>query len=330
MSTTLEQSRDSLRRNGRTFWLASHFLPSERRDDAAVTYAFCRLVDDISDEAEEGTPPQEIERRLDALRRELRGDAPPRPLVAAFRDVIDRRSIPMSAAMELIAGCRQDAGVVRLETQADVLRYSYRVAGTVGLMMCGVLGVRDPERAMRHAIDLGIAMQLTNISRDVHADAQMDRIYLPGLDGAGDVSRRASAILDAQPEAVAARTSALLALAESYYASGIAGLRYIPRRSRVAIAVAALTYRAIGHRVRARRFAHDAPRAVVGRAAKVVWTVAGVARALFPPLRTHDSGLHAALRGLPGTNPEAHRPALEAQVPQAHSSATTAHPVSAR
>jgi phytoene synthase len=211
--------------------------------------------------------------------------------------------IPLSAVTELIEGCRSDAGLVRVRTHGELLRYAYRVAGTVGVMMCGVLGVKERERAIRHAIDLGVAMQLTNISRDVLTDAEMDRIYLPAIPGAQDAETPAEAILDREADIVRARTQELLELADSYYSSAVAGLPFIPFRSRVAIGVAAFAYRAIGLKVRARSYAFRAPRAVVSTSEKFFWAAWGALRAVTASKRHHDAELHRALLGLPGTNP---------------------------
>lgn len=189
---------------------------------------------------------------------------------------------------------------------AELVRYCYRVASTVGLMMCGVLGVRCRE-ALPHAIDLGIAMQLTNICRDVAEDAARGRVYLPAerLRSAGidpeDVVRGT-----ADPERVASVVRSVLALADRYYRSADGGMRDIPWRFRPAILVASRTYRAIGVRLRRRR--PTAGRTVVPWPEKLAWSAAAVAASLRPailgitPRWAHDRALHQALRGLPGAN----------------------------
>ena len=169
-------------------------------------------------------------------------------------------------------------------------------------MMCGVLGVQDRARALPHAIDLGIAMQLTNISRDVQADAENGRVYLPAVVSVGD-PRLPKDTLATKPDAVAKATADLLALAEQYYASARRGFRFIPMPGRVAIAVAAYVYRAIGHRIASRGYVHEAPRAVVPGWQRLIWLAYGVVVACVPvDARRHEDDLHGALRGLPGAN----------------------------
>ncbi len=301
----LRSSRATLARKARTFHFAAHLLPASVRDDAAVVYAFCRRVDDAADEA---TDPDTAARALDRLDAELRGDVPPGPLVAAFRETAARCDLPLDSAHELIVGVRSDLGEVRIEDDAELLRYCYRVAATVGLMMCGVLGVRCRD-ALPHAVDLGIAMQLTNIARDVAEDAANERIYLPAarLRAAG-VDPAALLAGTADPRRGAAVVGDLLALADRYYRSADAGMRDIPWRPRQAILVASRTYRAIGVELRRRACDTLAGRTVVGWPGKLLWGSRALAAGCSPgilgvgPRRRHDAALHQPLRGLPGTN----------------------------
>ena len=135
-------SHEVLAVHSRSFSWASAFLPAGRRDDAAVVYAMCRLIDDIADEA---TDEHRARIQLDMLREELAGTVDPRPLVREFLDVAKRRDIDIDYTDQLIEGVLGDLGSVVYETDRELLRYCYRVAGTVGLLMCGVLGVEDPE-----------------------------------------------------------------------------------------------------------------------------------------------------------------------------------------
>lgn len=242
----VEASREVLHTHARSFTLASWFLPRACRDEAAVVYALCRLIDDTADEADD----LEVARRdLAQLDAELAGTEPARPLVAAFRLLEALRGVPTAAARELITGVATDLSPVRVADDRELLRYCYRVAGTVGLMMCGVLGVTE-ARALPYAVDLGLGMQLSNICRDVKEDAAMGRVYLPAsrLEAHGSSTQ---AVLEgtARPEAVSAVVDELLALAEHCYARARLGMRDIPFRPRLAILVASRVYRAIGLRL---------------------------------------------------------------------------------
>lgn len=303
--TTVAGCREVLSKHARSFRWAGSFLPADRLDDAAVVYALCRLIDDIADERESD---EDALRELAALERELREEDAPRPLVALFLETAKRTQIPVAAALELIVGVRTDMHPVRVSDDASLLRYCYRVAGTVGLMMCGVLGVRDAE-ALPYAIDLGVGMQLTNICRDVAEDAGRERVYLPatrlaeaGVEPGSLLARGASRA----PSAPVVRD--LLLLAERYYGSADAGMRYIPWRARFAILVASRVYRAIGFRVRAQGFDPDRGRAYLGTGRKLWWTLRALAHGLRLAVqrpRAHRAALHAPLAGLPGTNTRA-------------------------
>lgn len=301
----LEACRASLARNARTFSLAARLLPPAVRDDAALVYAFCREVDDTADEA---TDVRAAADALDRLRAEVAGDAPARPLVAEFRSAAARLELPLRSATELIEGVAGDLGPVRVADDAELLRYCYRVASTVGLMMSAVLHVRCRE-AYPHAVDLGIAMQLTNVCRDVAEDAYHGRVYLPAarLRRAGaDPEALVAGMADRC--AVAGVVAEVLALADRYYASADGGMRDLPPRVRPAILVASRVYRAIGVRLRQRGCDALAGRTVVPAPEKALWGTCALAACLRPgiigigPRWTHDGGLHLALRGLPGVN----------------------------
>jgi phytoene synthase len=267
-------ARAVIAHHSKSFALASRLLPAGVRDDAVVLYAYCRRADDAVDEA----PPLQAATALRALRRELdtlyRGEAQREPLLAALQQVITARGIPRKYLDDLLDGMAMDVDGVRYERQEQLLLYCYRVAGTVGLMMCHVMGVRD-EAALCHAKDLGIAMQLTNIARDVREDWGRGRLYLPdALLAPHGAARLREALGSPLPDTAAAPLSAttreLLDLAEDYYASGDAGLRYLPFRCALAVYTARLVYSAIGTVLRRRGCDPREPRAVVPRARKLL------------------------------------------------------------
>ncbi len=296
-------ARAVLSRHGRSFHFASKLLDAETAARSARLYRFCRYVDDIADEsADRTTAMQRLDGIADML---LRGEAAD-PVVADFLALSRSCGIPVAAALELVAGVRSDLGEVRFTDERELIRYCYRVAGTVGLMMCGVLGVRD-ARALPFAIDLGIAMQLTNIARDVGEDAANGRRYLP-----------ASIIGDVEPEAICApgpelekrlarAVERLLAEAEHYYTSGQRGLVFLPNRARLGIRVAARVYRRIGKRLRRIRHASWRCRAVVPTGLKLLVAIKALALELLMRVRAksmpHDPMLHHKLAGLYGANP---------------------------
>jgi phytoene synthase len=304
-------SRAVLAKHARSFRLASLFLPAECADEAAVTYAFCRLADDLADEA--ASPMQAVE-DLAALTAELEGDTPARPIVAAYLDVATRRDVPTAAAAELLLGLKSDLGPVRVANDQEFFRYCYRVAGTVGLMMSGVLGVTHPT-ARAPAVDLGVAMQVTNICRDVLEDAGRDRVYIPATRLAQVGLTPADLLSPAFPrdragrEKLATVIDDLLTVAEDAYTRAWRGMHHIPARPRLAILVASVLYRDIGRRLRA---VHGSDpmhgRTIVPAVGRVRGIVQGLLLALHPvswgwhasgnasgsPLSVHLHGLGGA------------------------------------
>ena len=145
-------------------------------------------------------------------------------------------------AVKLTRALAADARPCRIGSKAELLEYAFGVAGTVGLMMCRILGA--PPEAARPAADLGIAMQLTNIARDVREDLGRDRVYLPAeWVTAGEVQ---DAVAGGAPEPLASATLRLLTLADERYRSAQTGMHYLPWRARVSILAAAACYREIG------------------------------------------------------------------------------------
>ncbi len=260
----------------RSFRWASALLSATERRKVASLYAFCRAVDDLAD-ADWVTA--QSRRDLTLIEAALAAEPQGEPLWPErylwFRSLCLECDIDFRVVQELLRGMRSDLGRVRLQSDQDLLQYCYRVAGTVGLMMCSVLGVRD-LRARRHAVDLGIAMQLTNISRDVLEDAQASRVYLPaarlashGVDGEDLVQGQADA------RAVSLVVDELLSMADDYYRSGEDGMGLLPLRARWAVLVASRLYRGIGRRLRRRYQSNPLlGRVVVPWSAKLLLTLA--------------------------------------------------------
>ncbi len=281
-----DPSATILARHGRSFHWAARFLPKDQARNAARLYAFCRAVDDLADR--DGGPGAED--RLRRLRALLIVEHPSDPLARAFSVLNRDIDLTLPAARQLIDGVCSDLSSVRMADEAELLRYAYRVGGTVGILMCDVLGVREAA-ARRHAVDLGIAMQLTNIARDVLEDAENGRRYLPArwvLAAPGEIARGDRAL---EP-AIRAAVLRLISLSERYYASGAAGYRFLPRRARLAIAVAAALYKGIGTSIARRGGDYSSGRTVVPVWRKVALTLG---TAVLPPAvahASHDPDLH--------------------------------------
>jgi 15-cis-phytoene synthase len=261
MSTELE---DILRAGSKSFHLASRLLPPRVREPTFALYAFCRHADDAVDDAAAG---RDARRAVDALRERVDRVYAGRPRDAvverAFTGVVERFEIPRAIPDALVEGMEWDALGRSYETAADVRAYGVRVAGTVGLMMTLVMGRRQPD-VLARACDLGVAMQLTNIARDVGEDARMGRVYLPGEWLAAAGVDRDELLADPRPtKEVRAVVARLLAEADVLYASADAGVGHLPRDCRTAIRAARLVYSSIGGAIRRADFDSVTRRAVV-------------------------------------------------------------------
>ena len=256
----LAASKASIVKGSKSFRSASRLFDPKVREDAWLLYAWCRACDDEIDGqdhgfAHEALTPEEQRRRLERLydltRRAMTGEAMSDPVFAALQRVAIRHRLPERWAMDLIDGFAMDVEHRDYRTLDDVMTYCWHVAGVVGVMMARVMGVTDPE-TLRRAQDLGLAFQLTNISRDVIEDAEDGRVYLPA-DWLIEAGLEPTAEAVAEPtnrDRVHAVTSRLLAVAEPYYDSARDGLRGLPFRSAMAIAAARGVYREIGRKVR--------------------------------------------------------------------------------
>lgn len=303
MSEPLQSPNEVLAQHGRTFHFASHLLSPLHRDRASRLYAFCRYADDLADRC---VSSKQGLQDLHALKQDLHDAHPQHPRVADMRALMAELDMPMAPVRALLDGAMADLNHQFFDSELSLVHYAYQMAGTVGLMMCHVLDVKDPQ-ARPFAIDLGIAMQLTNIARDVGEDASMGRIYLPS-DWLGTLTP--SQILDpnkAQSEAICAATRRVLDLAEVYYQSGLRGIFYLPRGARYSIVTAAVVYREIGRMVAERGYRSWDSRVVVPKLRKLrragqTFFAHGFRNRFKDHPGAHNATLHRALSGCFGAN----------------------------
>jgi phytoene synthase len=246
-----------IRRHSKSFSFAARLLPPEAEQHAVATYAWCRRADDAIDLAEPGAQAAALATLEAELDQVYAHEPMDDPVLAVFQRAVEERGIPKAYALDLLKGMEMDVRGRRYDTMDDLLDYCYHVAGCVGLMMCHVMGVRRDE-ALKNAAHLGIAMQLTNICRDVSEDWGLDRLYLPdellARHSAGALAeRRGSPFPEDARGPVAAAIEELLDEAERYYRSGDEGLADLDWRSALAIRTARSVYSSIGSRIRAQR-----------------------------------------------------------------------------
>jgi phytoene synthase len=295
-----------LRAGSRTFHAASRLLPRDVRAAAIALYAFCRLADDAVDGGGQLVALARLRQRLAAA---YAGRPEDSPADRAFAWVVASHEIPMALPLALLEGFEWDAHDRRYETLSELRAYAARVAGAVGAMMSVLMGARRPE-VLARACDLGIAMQLTNIARDVGEDARFGRLYLPlawlreaGVDPDGWLER---------PEftpSIATLTARLLDEADLIYARAGAGIAHLPLACRPGMHAARLLYAEIGSEVRRRGYDAVSQRAVVSAARKAALLPVAALATLqpatteMPPALEEARFLVEAAAGAPSDTP---------------------------
>ncbi len=303
------QAAEATAQGSKSFYFATRFFPPDLAAAAHAVYWFCRYTDDLVDECpnvEEGR--RQLEAWAALVAAAARSNTADHPVLSVFMDTVRRYRIPLEYPFELIEGMRMDLNQTRYETFDDLRLFCYRVSSVVGLMMCWVIGFENPadrEKALPYAIDLGIALQLTNILRDIGEDLDRGRLYLPREDlrrfGYSAEDLRAHRRTPAFAELM--RFQAMRA--RSYYERGNAGIPLLHRRGRFAVKVASDVYREILNRIEASHFDVFDNRTVVP-AARKVWLTARnlalpMARRIAPTLsRIAQISSVAALLGLCG------------------------------
>jgi len=255
--------------HSRTFYLASALLPPEKRRATRALYAFCRVTDDLVDRA-----PGSVEDTLASLRawRDRALDPHPsadQPVALAWADARARHGIPVGYAEQLIDGVERDLTHKRYNTFDELAAYSYGVASTVGLMAMHITGFSS-EHALPYAVRLGVALQMTNILRDVAEDYRVGRVYLPAQElAAFDLSED-----DIQTGRVTDRWRAFMRFQidrnRRLYDEALPGIAALNSEGRFAIAAAAELYRAILTDIEANDYDVFSRRAHIATTGKVV------------------------------------------------------------
>ena len=209
----------------KSFNWAGFFLPKETFKKCSALYDFCRVADNIADDDEQI---ESKEKKFSQFENDFNQKNFDNPIVKNMWDIIEEFKIPLKVIHDLLSGIKSDIkSKVKLNSKKDLLIYSYRVAGTVGLMMAKILKV-NKKSSLKSAIDLGIVMQLTNISRDVIEDSKNNRFYI-----------------NENFEEI----SSTLNLADTFYENSFYSIKDIPISFRFSILVARRVYRKIGHKI---------------------------------------------------------------------------------
>jgi phytoene synthase len=277
--------RSWIKTHSKSFFLSSLLLPDRVRHASWALYAFCRRADDAVDEpVGAGDPRGDAMRRVDWLRRRLdavyAGRSIDDPIDRSFAEVVERHGIHRALPEALLAGMEMDARGVSYASDDDLLVYCFRVASTVGLMMTKIMTARADVAYLR-AADLGVAMQLTNIARDVGEDARRGRVYLPDALLA-EVGLDAEAVRRMAAPSANARESVrrILERADAHYRAAGQGIPLLPRSCRLAIASSRYIYAAIGTAIARNGYDSITRRAYVPLAHKLALVIRAAAAAI--------------------------------------------------
>ncbi len=237
----------SIKKGSKTFYFASRFMSRERRNAFYAIYAFCRHTDNLVDD-HEGKPELQTLLIKDWKKRFLEGYDSGQsndPILNPLIYIMKKYNIPKTYPLELIKGVGMDIYKKEYGTFSELKRYCFRVASVVGLMLMYVMGISDLKKAKKYAVKLGIAMQLTNILRDVGEDARMGRVYFP-KDELAKFGLNVKDILSLNKTASVIKFLKFqVARAKKYYGAAIKGLMMIHKEVRLVIALAFTLYREI-------------------------------------------------------------------------------------
>ncbi len=288
----MEHCVEAIRHGSRSFHTASKLLPKRLRDPALALYAFCRLADDAVDlQLEKADAVIRLHERLDKA---YAGTPEDGPADRAFAAIIEDFDMPRALPEALLEGLAWDAMERRYQTLSELRDYSARVASAVGAMMCVLMRVRDRD-ALARACDLGVAMQLTNIARDVGEDAREGRLYLP-LDWLDEMGIDPEAFL-ADPQMspqLEELSKRLLKEAQRLYIRSEAGVGALPVDCRPGIFAARFIYAGIGGEVRRQGYDSINHRAYTTDSQKLGWLMVSLARTFGTAVMPRSPVIHAS------------------------------------
>ena len=270
--TSFKTNTYSIKSEGKSFYWASFFLPKKNRIAASRLYSICRYLDDVADNSKLDTSSQ-IKNIFNQIKENESSE---------INIFFKKNNINLGILKDLIDGLISDQQNVRVTDEKELIDYSYKVAGTVGLMMLPIINTKDAE-ARKHAIDLGIAMQLTNIARDVYEDAKMNRLYLP-KEWLGQVSVSDlidNKLDDQKKRLIELSIKNLIELSDKFYANGFSGMIFIPLRTRLAIFFAAKIYKGIGEKIKSGGYVYKLERIYLNKLEKLWITIISIPEFLF-------------------------------------------------
>ena len=273
-------SYKDLKKEGKSFYWSSFFLPRSTKINAGILYSICRYFDDIADKYKEDQT-NYLKNSIEEIKKNKNNK------VNVF---LQKNKINNSIFIDLIEGLILDQKKIRIQNKEELIIYSYHVAGTVGLMMSKIIGVNN-EKSAKSAIDLGIGMQLTNIARDVYEDSKIKRIYLPAnwipnisLENLSNLHEKNSE----KDKKISNAIHKVINLSDKFYENGFAGLKYVPLSARLGIFVAANIYRGIGVKIKSNKNKYFRERVYLNLLEKSLITIKSILLFIFIPLMNYQ------------------------------------------
>ena len=284
-----------MQEHGKSFFWASWFLDKNTANKLFAVYALCRRLDDLVDTSNRNAEAKEEIARVISLTNNNQYKETFEELKSLDSKLHPRQDI----IIEFLKGQLSDLDFRQPKDLGQLMKYCYRVAGVVGLMICDVLDIHD-SKLRYFAIDFGIAMQLTNICRDIKEDAQIGRIYLPknetislGINNFRSPSNTDLIIINSSRDK-------LIKLADEYYQSGICGINQLPKKIKRSFMVASNIYQGIGHKILKKRYSFNEQRVYLSKFEKLNLTIKTfLKRSKFIEKPMHEKKLHASLQNLP-------------------------------
>jgi phytoene synthase len=287
-----------MQKHGKSFFWASWFLDKNTANKLFTVYALCRRLDDLVDTSNENSEAKEEIARVISLTNNNQY----KETFEEFKRIDSKLHPRQDIITEFLKGQLSDLDFRQPNDLGQLLKYCYRVAGVVGLMICDVLDIRD-SKLRYFAIDFGIAMQLTNICRDIKEDAQIGRIYLPKNETASLAIGNFKSPSNTDLIIINSSRDKLIKLADKYYQSGMYGINQLPIKIKRSFRVASNIYQGIGHKILQKRCSFNEQRVYLSKFEKLSLTIKTfLKRSKFIDRPLHQKKLHASLQNLPDTD----------------------------
>ena len=286
----------SLKKRAKTFYFASLFFPNNLRTDIKVLYEFCRYVDDLGDDSKQTI--KISRKKLKKIKNNLKICKSNNKIVSGLISICNKYNIKTSIPMHLVDGVLSDLYKVDFKNNSELIEYSYKVAGTVGIMMCSIMRVNNKKMKLR-AVQLGIAMQLTNIARDIKEDLYRDRIYFPKQLRSHQTKdfKKLPSNKEIQTE-FSKDLENFLNMADRIYRISWNGIIMLPIKFRVPIAVASFLYQSIGVKIRSSNYDIWNQRIYLNLSEKLVRTIKVFFKLFFDTKINKDKAMDEEIRSI--------------------------------